>query len=966
VAGLDGRQHKLGSMVLATLLRLLLCAATAGATVAAAADTADEAAAMQAMAEAFNKAAASGHDMARCAQTLAPIEALALARVHDDRAAWALQHLDNCRIWLLGQQTDAATTVPPFAAALLETSRRAGHPVGPRMRLQLSAWHQLEQRIGPAAADAWMDGALLVPLLPRARAGDPDAVEELVHLAEAYYGHGMPPARTETLRQRYISELGADAGPSLVMARVQSVTHRRAGRPDQAWALIDPAYQLARQSLPGSDILAWLDSERALVLDKLGRLQEAIEAQQRVAAHWSARQPRNRMRGARAEYNLASLQLAIGRFDAALVHAERAEQWAADAGPLQRQLWMENITARLARAIALLRLGAPDGLAKLRQLLEEEGTPSDYFQMSVPLEELLLAAEQRGDAASTDWARQALQRHLAHWAKPLQTERLLGQLLHARLVPAEAAQARWRAVALGSMGRGPALDALALFETAAALAAKEPQGAVALYKRGSQALHQARADVPSAALLRASLARFEPHLRLFIALLLDQGRLGEADQALAFLQEEEFGELGRRQAALSGPPSFTPAEQRWSRTLDTIGEALLQQARSLERQIDDLAPMYYPGHVQLAEADEAVASAAQAIAAASARLAQEARAAGRIGWATAGPAHGQAQLSYIVSEQQTDALLRLPNGRQHRLRLAVPRAQLARQVQQFRHALERPDSTLADVQAQARRLHRLLMAPVLAALPRSVRQLNLRSDGVLRYLPFAALFDGRRYLAEQLVLSQLGPAPRQASTANKGAPLGLGRVLADSQNPALPAVARELQALGRWPDARLRLDAAFSAAALRAGLAERPAVVHLASHFHLDPGGESASYLLLGDDSRLSLAELARLPWQGVRLALLSGCQTGLLSDGQQERSSLAATLRHAGVQQVLATQWRISDAAAADWISAFYAGIAGLDLRQARPEPAWLAQAQQRWLVANKGGERSHPHYWAAYAWFQ
>ena len=53
-------------------------------------------------------------------------------------------------------------------------------------------------------------------------------------------------------------------------------------------------------------------------------------------------------------------------------------------------------------------------------------------------------------------------------------------------------------------------------------------------------------------------------------------------------------------------------------------------------------------------------------------------------------------------------------------------------------------------------------------------------------------------------------------------------------------------------------------------------------------------------------------------------------------------------------------------FISAFYAGIAGLDLRQARPEPAWLAQAQQRWLVANKGGERSHPHYWAAYAWFQ
>lgn len=906
-------------------------------------------------------------DNVACVRDLSEVEALATARMHDARAAWVLAHLQGCRAALLLTQPDAVAVLQGLAVQALVDARRQQWPASAAMRPIATSWFNLATIMDPAATDAWLDSVVLTPLFEASRAGEAQATEELVQLAELFYGHERLISRMEPLRERFVKALGADAPPSLAMARVLSAAYRRSGRPDRAWSLVEPAYRQARQALPGTDLLAWLESERALVLDKLGRLQEAIEGQERVVEHWHARQPRDWMRAARAEYNLARLELSIGRFEAALVHADRAEQWAEDAGPLRNQLVMENITARVARATARLRLGMPSALAELRQVLQgmEE---SNYFLLTPALEELVLAAEQQGDAAMADWAREALLSHVTYWASPLQADRALEHLMRARAAGPEAMAYRWRAVALASMGRSPALEARALFETASALQTTDPLAAVALYKRGCHALRRARVDVPSTELLRASLVRFEEPLRQFIALLLDQGRLGEADQALAFLQEEADMNPGR-QASLRGPPALNPAEQAWSTALDGVGAALLDKARMLEPQIDQLAARQPAGHIRLAAADVALSEAARAAAAITVDLAGPVHltARGRTGRdGLPPPTAGQAELSYLVSEHQTDALLRLPDGRLRRLTLAVPRAALARQVQQFRHSLERPDSPLAEVLRQAQGLYRQLMAPVEAGLPASVHQLNLRTDGVLRYLPFAALHDGQRYLAQRRVLNQRVVAPGRAAGANAGAPLGLGRVRADGQNAALPAVARELLVLRRWPDARVRLDAAFSAAALRDGLAERPALVHLASHFHLDAGGDGTSYLLLGDDSRLTVAELARLPWQGVRLAVLSGCETGLLSDGRRERSSLAASLRYAGVSQVLATQWRVGDAAAADWITAFYAGLPTRDLRQARPAPVWLAQAQRRWLLTHKDGERAHPHYWAAYAWFQ
>ena len=54
---------------------------------------------------------------------------------------------------------------------------------------------------------------------------------------------------------------------------------------------------------------------------------------------------------------------------------------------------------------------------------------------------------------------------------------------------------------------------------------------------------------------------------------------------------------------------------------------------------------------------------------------------------------------------------------------------------------------------------------------------------------------------------------------------------------------------------RIYLDEQFTAQQLRSAAADRTPVVHVASHFVLQPERASESYLLLGDGSRLGLTE---------------------------------------------------------------------------------------------------------------
>src|SRR5207253_9531978 len=117
---------------------------------------------------------------------------------------------------------------------------------------------------------------------------------------------------------------------------------------------------------------------------------------------------------------------------------------------------------------------------------------------------------------------------------------------------------------------------------------------------------------------------------------------------------------------------------------------------------------------------------------------------------------------------------------------------------------------------------------------------------------------------------------------------GLGVTKAHGERiPALPGVLDEMHGIireeGRAEGASkgvlpgtIKLDEAFTQEAMLSGLRQRPSVVHVASHFHSQPGNETNSALLLGDGSFLSLAQIKSLPnvFGGVELLTLSACNT--------------------------------------------------------------------------------------------
>lgn len=817
------------------------------------------------------------------------------------------------------------------------------------------------------------------------------AQEELLSLSESLYGTVGARPQMEALAETLARELGPDAAPTLILARPLTAYHRRLGRVEQAWQLIDAAYQRARSAQAGDErLLRLLQSERSIVMYERGQVMEAIREHEEVVRYWEREQAQGRpawMRLGRAYNNLVRFSHAAGDYPRVLEVAERA---ARSPGAAFGLVQVEAMPTRLYEQLARHHLGDVQALERGRDIVVQEGMGSNYSLFFS--EALLPLAEREGKTELMRWAAGEVERIVTIHSTPLQSNRAILHLARARLEPPLRAWHQWRALALGAMGRSPAHEAQALFENAQRLSDVQPRLALVFYKLGALAVQRLRSDLPqdSADLQRAGLARYEHHLRAWVSLLIDQGRFKDSEAALAFLQEEERGELlrgGRRSAHTPGGRlNLSPHERLWQERLAALGRELRQTSDRIDSEIEQTVGLLdrTPVHSQAAQAalDAAVQTLRQLaeddVEPADAAVDTQAVTAPRHGLALA---PGHARLGYVfLSDKRLSLRVQAAGQPARHLQLPLSRAALARQTLALRQCLERRcEQDLALSQA----LHQAVMAPALRLLPRSPqpRHLDIAADDVLRYLPFAALHDGQRYLVERFSLSMDSGLPDAVATppqARQGA-LGLGRSRAsdDGRLAPLPAVRRELEALHELTGAPLQLDSAFTAQSLRAGLEAGPALVHLASHFVLDPAGREQSYLLLGDGQKINLVELGGLPWAGVQLAVLSACETALVLDDSatsrrgrgREWLGLAATLRGAGVQQLMATQWRVADEATADWLSAFYAQPpwqARSPQAQARAtlSPAMLAHAQRRWLQQYRGQARAHPHFWAAFTW--
>jgi CHAT domain-containing protein/tetratricopeptide (TPR) repeat protein len=263
-------------------------------------------------------------------------------------------------------------------------------------------------------------------------------------------------------------------------------------------------------------------------------------------------------------------------------------------------------------------------------------------------------------------------------------------------------------------------------------------------------------------------------------------------------------------------------------------------------------------------------------------------------------------------------------------------------------------------------------------------------DGVLRYLPMTALYDGQHYMLERFNNVLFTPESYGHMTSPSQESSGALRVLAMGLSKSfgglapLPGVLPELDAVVHDPsvpeshgpmDGVLLPNEQFTFAALeeQLGAGTTFPVVHIASHFVLEYGSGDEPYLMMGGETtgqpqgyQLTLSKLEDSPisFHGTRLLTLSACSTakGDVGNDGMEMDSLGMVAQQKDAEAVLATLWDVNDASTSKIMSDFYARWVK---NPAEGKAEALRQAQLGLLrsASSPGGtDYSHPFYWAPF----
>ncbi|WP_179228405.1 CHAT domain-containing protein [Leptolyngbya ohadii] len=342
--------------------------------------------------------------------------------------------------------------------------------------------------------------------------------------------------------------------------------------------------------------------------------------------------------------------------------------------------------------------------------------------------------------------------------------------------------------------------------------------------------------------------------------------------------------------------------------------------------------------------------------------------------------------------------------------IPVSRQQLGETVVRFRALLQNPDlNNLRELQAVGKQLYDWLIQPLEAELQaklaqqgQSMTHLVFAQDRILRYVPMAALFDGENYLVERYILSTILSAEltdmddrlTPGTDRNPMLALGLSQSVA-GLNP-LPNVEEELDAIVRQASNDPRgiypgqdfLNQDFTLPALSDNL-RNSRIVHIATHGKFVAGQPEQSYLVMGNGEPLTIEQINSLgsDLRNVHLVVLSACETALGgpgADGIEVAGISSYFLAANRASAVMASLWLVNDASTSQLMQQFYQNLAnGMTkadaLRQAQlfllngnqPNPTGTDRTGnvtigirdiRTGLPPEVSSRLSHPYYWAPF----
>jgi len=323
----------------------------------------------------------------------------------------------------------------------------------------------------------------------------------------------------------------------------------------------------------------------------------------------------------------------------------------------------------------------------------------------------------------------------------------------------------------------------------------------------------------------------------------------------------------------------------------------------------------------------------------------------------------------------------------------VPDATLRRMVNQFH--LETHSSPNQVKMTAAQQLYQWIIAPYADdyLTAEGIDTLLFCLGNGVRSLPLAAFHDGEQFLIEKYNVTRI-PAFNLIETdyveLKRGTLLAMGASEFQDQAP-LPAIPTELTNIlwelrsERPPQTQWQgqsfLNQDFTLSHLRQQVtAQRPTVVHLATHAAFQPGQPDQSYIQFWD-SQLTLDQARQVAWNNppLELLVLSACRTAI-GDDQAELGFAGLALK-AGVKSALASLWNVNDKATLVLMSEFYRQLGTTSTKAAALRQAQLrmlrgeVRAEGDHLLLSRGpvplpetlsdetvGDLSAPYYWAGF----
>ncbi len=315
----------------------------------------------------------------------------------------------------------------------------------------------------------------------------------------------------------------------------------------------------------------------------------------------------------------------------------------------------------------------------------------------------------------------------------------------------------------------------------------------------------------------------------------------------------------------------------------------------------------------------------------------------------------------------------------------VSHSTLNQTITEFRASLQNPSR---NVKKPAQQLYEWIIKPIENDLKQGgIQTLLYAPDEQLRYIPLAALNDGKEWLIQRYTINHItaasltnfnSPPPKQVKVFAGAFTKGEYKVRIGNRDvpyAGLPFAAKEVENLAATiPGTTTLKDNAFGKDVTIPQLDDYT-IVHFATHAAFVVGKPEDSFILFGNGQRATFRDVASWSLPNVDLVVLSACETGLggkLGNGD-EILGFGYQIQKTGAKAAIASLWTVDDGGTQVLMNAFYRAFTvgkyskAQALREAQVaiitgDFSRLGKQVRGNPLQQQSGSINHPYYWAPF----